>query len=111
MSTSWAQRKVKLRAILGNDADEDGEGLALDGLLHGQSVIGRTRTCLVLSNRIGKGNVIVVNVAKTVEVEKLRFSNKDLEVLGPLAAGQFGKVRTKFSIHAYQTIGMIPLCD
>ena len=25
--------------------DEEGEGLALDGLLHGQEVIGKTRAC------------------------------------------------------------------
>ena len=45
--------------------------------------------------------------AKTVEIDKLRFSDKDLDVLVPLAMGQFGKVSTSFSLcryHFYETL-------
>lgn len=90
MSTIWAQRKAKLRALLGNDADEEGEGLALDGILHGQAVIGRTRMWCAAFGLVVHANA---RLAKTVEIDKLRFSEKDLVILGPLAAGQFGKAR------------------
>jgi hypothetical protein len=43
MSLSWLQRKEKLAALLKSDGDEDADGLALDRLLHGQNVIGKTR--------------------------------------------------------------------
>jgi hypothetical protein len=31
-------------------------------------------------------------IAKTVEIDKLRFTDKDLDTLGTLDQGQFGKV-------------------
>lgn len=43
MSPSWAKRKSRLAALLQCESgDEDAEGLALDRILHGQSVIGKT---------------------------------------------------------------------
>ncbi|TDL17569.1 kinase-like protein [Rickenella mellea] len=72
MPTLWRDRKARLKALLGSDGDEEEEGLALDRILHGQSVIGKT--------------------AKTVEIDELRFSEKDLQISGTLARGQFGVV-------------------
>ena len=40
---SWLQRKSKLAALLRSNGDEDADGVALDRLLHGQNVIGKTR--------------------------------------------------------------------
>ncbi|EIW75582.1 kinase-like protein [Coniophora puteana RWD-64-598 SS2] len=51
---------------------ECAEGVVLDRLSHGSSVIGRT--------------------SKTAEVDALRFGDQDLSVLGTLEAGQFGVV-------------------
>jgi len=42
MSLSWQQRKDRLSTLLKSQGDEDAEGLALDRLMHGQSVIGKT---------------------------------------------------------------------
>lgn len=43
MSLSWSQRKARLASLLkSGQGDEDAEGLALDRILHGQSVIGKT---------------------------------------------------------------------
>ena len=45
MSTakSWLSRKKRISSLLGSAAgDETEEGLALDRLLHGQAVIGKT---------------------------------------------------------------------
>lgn len=52
--------------------DEDEEALAIDRVLHGQSVIGKT--------------------AKTIEVDGLRFSEKDLTRIGTLERGSFGEI-------------------
>lgn len=41
MSLSWTKRKELLSSLL-NSSDDDEEGLALDRILHGQQVIGRT---------------------------------------------------------------------
>ena len=41
MSLSWTKRKSLLGSLL-NSSDDDEEGLALDRILHGQQVIGRT---------------------------------------------------------------------
>lgn len=73
-----------------NSSDDDEEGLALDRILHGQWIIGRT----------GKGQVHVggllltasAEIARTTEIESLRFSDGDLVVLGTLDHGQFGMV-------------------
>ncbi|PPQ76943.1 hypothetical protein CVT24_009032 [Panaeolus cyanescens] len=72
MSLSWQQRKARLASLLKNPGDDDGEGLALDRIMHGQNVIGKT--------------------SKTIEVDSLRFQNKDLSVFGTLEYGQFGKI-------------------
>lgn len=71
MSLSWTKRKILLGSLL-NSSDDDEEGLALDRILHGQWVIGRT--------------------ARTTEIEALRFSDGDLVVLGTLDHGQFGMI-------------------
>ncbi|KAG6827226.1 hypothetical protein H0H92_012725 [Tricholoma furcatifolium] len=70
MSLSWGQRKLRLASLLKSLGNEDVEGLALDRILHGQSVIGKT--------------------TKTAEIDTLRFSDKDLTVAGALEYGQFG---------------------
>ncbi|KAF4609483.1 hypothetical protein D9613_012311 [Agrocybe pediades] len=72
MSLSWHQRKARLAALLKSQGDEDAEGLALDRLMHGQSVIGKT--------------------SKTTEIESLRFKDRDLDVVGTLGYGQFGVI-------------------
>ncbi|KAH9476305.1 Serine/threonine-protein kinase MRCK gamma [Psilocybe cubensis] len=73
MSLSWHQRKNRLASLLKTDGgDEDAEGLALDRLMHGQNVIGKT--------------------AKTTEVDALRFKDRDLDVVGTLEYGQFGVI-------------------
>ena len=42
MSLSWHQRKARLASLLKSSGDEDSDGIALDRLMHGQSVIGKT---------------------------------------------------------------------
>ena len=43
MSTAaWRTRKTRLNELLGTEDDEDSRGIALDRILHGQSVIGKT---------------------------------------------------------------------
>ncbi|KAI0825457.1 kinase-like domain-containing protein [Irpex lacteus] len=68
----WRTRKTRLNELLGGEGDEDSRGVALDRILHGQSVIGKT--------------------AKTTEIDKLRFGDKDLRVLGTLEYGQYGVI-------------------
>jgi len=72
MSLSWIQRKKRLSLLLKCHEDEDAAGLALDRLLHGQNVIGRT--------------------SRTTEIDVLRFQDKDLELVGTLDRGQFGVI-------------------
>ncbi|KAJ3767254.1 kinase-like protein [Lentinula raphanica] len=72
MSLSWVHRKTRLQGLLKSTGDEDEDGLALDRLLHGQLVIGKT--------------------AKTAEIDTLRFQDQDLQVLGTLEYGQFGVI-------------------
>jgi hypothetical protein len=45
MFTSWLKRKARLGALLQSSGDEDEDGLALDRILHGQSVIAKTGSC------------------------------------------------------------------
>jgi hypothetical protein len=40
--TSWLKRKARLGTLLQSNGDEDEDGLALDRILHGQSVIAKT---------------------------------------------------------------------
>lgn len=42
MSTPWLKRKARLRVLLKTTADEEEAGRALDRILHGQNVIGKT---------------------------------------------------------------------
>lgn len=43
MSSRWLKRRTRLRELLAISAqDEDEEALAIDRLLHGQNVIGKT---------------------------------------------------------------------
>ncbi|EMD39026.1 hypothetical protein CERSUDRAFT_93065 [Gelatoporia subvermispora B] len=72
MSKSWRKRKARLGALLESRGDEDDDGVALDRILHGQSVIGKT--------------------SKTTQVDSLRFSDDDLHVAGTLEYGQFGVI-------------------
>ncbi|PCH44105.1 kinase-like protein [Wolfiporia cocos MD-104 SS10] len=72
MSHPWNKRKSRLRALLNSSGNEEDEALALDRLLHGQNVIGKT--------------------AKTAEVDALRFSDKDVDVIGTLEYGQYGVI-------------------
>ncbi|KAJ7240865.1 kinase-like domain-containing protein [Mycena haematopus] len=72
MSTPWLKRKARLRALLKTTTDEDEAGRALDRILHGQSVIGKT--------------------AKTAEIDALRFQDADLQLVGTLERGQFGLI-------------------
>ncbi|CAK5274156.1 unnamed protein product [Mycena citricolor] len=70
-TTSWIKRKSRLHELL-KSRDEDEAGVALDRILHGQSVIGKT--------------------ARTVEIDALRFQDADLQFVGTLERGQFGLV-------------------
>ncbi|KAJ6598203.1 kinase-like domain-containing protein [Mycena vulgaris] len=72
MSTPWLTRKARLRALLKTTSDEDAAGLALDRILHGQNVIGKT--------------------TKTAEIDALRFQDADLHLVGTLERGQFGLI-------------------
>ncbi|KAH9958115.1 kinase-like domain-containing protein [Russula dissimulans] len=72
MSTSWLKRRARLGTLIQSSGDEDEDGLALDRILHGQSVVAKT--------------------AKTIEVDRLRFTDKDLAVVGILAYGQFSVI-------------------
>lgn len=53
MSLSWAERKDLLGSLLqtlGHDDEE--EGLALDRILHGQSIVGKTGECYFVHDGI-----------------------------------------------------------
>ncbi|KIK95782.1 hypothetical protein PAXRUDRAFT_139953 [Paxillus rubicundulus Ve08.2h10] len=71
MSLTWAERKDLLASLL-QTRDDDDEGLALDRILHGQNTIGKT--------------------SKTIKIDSLRFTDKDLLVLGTLDHGQFAVI-------------------
>ncbi|KAF8654999.1 hypothetical protein AX16_003303 [Volvariella volvacea WC 439] len=79
MSLTWSQRKSRLAALLKSQGDENADGLALDRLLHGHRVIGKT--------------------ARTTEIESLRFQDKDLNVVGTLEYGQFGVIDVVTCVH------------
>ncbi|KAJ3573913.1 hypothetical protein NP233_g2126 [Leucocoprinus birnbaumii] len=72
MSLSWLQRKAKLSVLLKSEGDEEADGIALDRLLHGQKVIGKT--------------------PRTAEIDALKFQDKDLQVVGTLEYGQYGVI-------------------
>ncbi|KAG5645394.1 hypothetical protein DXG03_006347 [Asterophora parasitica] len=83
MSLSWFHRKQRLVELLNTQGDEDAEGLALDRILHGQSVIGKT--------------------SKTTEIDAIRFQDKDLAVAGTLEYGQFGVIERDILLQAHKT--------
>ncbi|KIK63296.1 hypothetical protein GYMLUDRAFT_95462 [Collybiopsis luxurians FD-317 M1] len=72
MSSPWIHRKKRIQELLKSTGDEDQDALALDRLLHGHLVIGKT--------------------ARTTEIDNLRFQDRDLQVLGTLEYGQFGVI-------------------
>ncbi|CAL1715456.1 unnamed protein product [Somion occarium] len=76
MSIRWSKRKDRLVDLLGygngTQSSEDDISLALDRILHGQSVIGKT--------------------SKTTQVDDLRFADKDLNIVGTLEYGQYGVI-------------------
>ncbi|KAL4263518.1 non-specific serine/threonine protein kinase [Pleurotus pulmonarius] len=72
MDFAWHSRKTRLNVLLHSQGDDDQDGIALDRLLHGQSIIGKT--------------------ARTAEIDSLRFQDKDLNVVGTLDRGQFGLI-------------------
>jgi hypothetical protein len=89
MSLPWTQRKARLVFLLNTQGDEDTDALALDRILHGQSVIGKT--CKSGQNYINM-HPLTRCIAKTTEIDALRFTNRDLDVVGTLEHGQFGVV-------------------
>ncbi|TFK60050.1 kinase-like protein [Pluteus cervinus] len=70
--STWQQRKTRLATLLKSQGDEDADALALDRLMHGHQVIGKT--------------------ARTSEIDALRFQDKDLDLVGTLEYGQFGLI-------------------
>ncbi|KAK0475728.1 kinase-like domain-containing protein [Armillaria novae-zelandiae] len=72
MSLSWIKRKSRLQELLKSHGDEEEDGLALDRLLHGQSVIGKT--------------------SRTIEIDTIKLQDKDFKVAGKLDYGQFGVI-------------------
>ena len=42
MSLSWHKRKTRLSSLIAAEDGEDGEAVAMDQLMHGQTVIGKT---------------------------------------------------------------------
>lgn len=89
MSPPWKKRKSRLAELLNADGDEDAEALALDRILHGQSVIGKT--CVYNTTALAHF-AHPTPLAKTAEVDTLRFTDKDLDVVGTLEYGQYGVV-------------------
>ncbi|KAL4252040.1 hypothetical protein ABKN59_001808 [Abortiporus biennis] len=69
---SWSERRDRLGTLLRGNGTEEDTSLALDRILHGQSVIGKT--------------------SKTTEIDGLRFGDKDLDIVGTLEYGQFGVI-------------------
>lgn len=91
MSLSWTQRKTRLASLLKSRGDEDADGIAIDRLMHGQRVIGKTcEHCLELFTR---EQSVLRRAAKTTDVDALRFQDQDLDTVGTLEYGQFGVVR------------------
>lgn len=92
MSLSWANRKARLQALLQSRGDEDKDGLALDRLLHGQSVIGKTCMCPIIILHASTLTMRITPLARTSEIDSIRFQDKDIAVVGHLEYGQFGIV-------------------
>lgn len=84
---SWFHRKAQLQTLLGTCGDDEEEGLILDRILHGQSAIGKTK--------------------KSIDIDNIRFSDKDLISFGPLADAQFGAVCSE-ALASKDVTNMIP---
>jgi hypothetical protein len=95
MSLPWLQRKTRLAALLKSRGDEDAEGLALDRILHGQSVIGKTGQSIHSSSTYILSTTFYT--AKTTEIDTIRFQDKDLVSAGTLEYGQYGVVQLSSS--------------
>ena len=94
MSPRWLKRRTRLREILTIYVqDEDEEALAIDRLLHGQNVIGKTGIHTQRHSLHTAVFLMFYYQAKTIEIDKLRFSEKDLTRIGTLERGSFGEVR------------------
>lgn len=102
MSLSWSKRKDRLGVLLKSQGDEEADSLALDRLLHGQNVIGKTCQFL-LHMSIGAFLNWKLLLVKTTEVDALRFQDKDLAVVGTLEYGQYGVVSVQFSLFICNT--------
>lgn len=90
MSISWSKRKTRLIKLLESGEDEDTVSLALDRILHGQSVIGKTcKYSMAYSCAFGISQNMT---AKTTKIDKLRFTDDDLDIIGTLEYGQFAVV-------------------
>ncbi|KIY74179.1 kinase-like protein [Cylindrobasidium torrendii FP15055 ss-10] len=72
MSLPWKKRKERLQVLLKSHGDEGQDGVALDRLLHGASVIGKT--------------------SQTAEIDDIRVQDADFRLVGILGEGGFGKV-------------------
>lgn len=92
MSLSWVERKDLLSSLLQARGDDD-EGIALDRVLHGQNTIGKTCKFSRMARLLESiDHSFKLNTAKTIKIDSLRFTDKDLVVLGTLDRGQFGVV-------------------
>ena len=72
-ANNWHHRKAQLQTLLDCRGDDEEEGIALDRVLH-------------------EHNVISQKTKNSLDIEKARFSDKDLTSFGPLAEAQFGTV-------------------
>ncbi|KAK0217462.1 kinase-like domain-containing protein [Armillaria nabsnona] len=72
MSLSWIKRKSRLQELLQSHGNKEEDGLVLDRLLHGQSVIDKT--------------------SRTIEIDSIKLQDKDFQVVGKLDYGQFGVI-------------------
>ena len=100
MSLSWTERKDLLSSLLQARGDDD-EGIALDRVLHGQNTIGKT--CEFSSTSKWSDCPSQSITAKTIKIDSLRFTDKDLIALGTLDRGQFGVVCLRLHVHVFPT--------
>lgn len=91
MSFPWHKRKTRLSSLIGTDGGEDAEALVLDQFMHGQTVIGGTGT-LQSMNQLILSLIHLPTSAKTIQIDSLRFTDNDLDLVGTLEYGQFGVV-------------------
>ncbi len=93
MSTSWGKRKSCLNTLLDQgDVNEDLQALALDRVLHGQTVIGKTSEFMRPPPNYMR--LMLKFPGRTSQIDELKFSDNDLIVVGTLEYGQYGVVST-----------------